>query len=114
VQGFTFRLQSATSTPDLRKLAIIAAPAMLAGGVVVQISNLLVGRQSGLLYDSAMRGCRMPTVASTALALWRLRTGCCYPISAVVDWRRSGRWAQRLWRASELALALTIPAAVRR
>jgi putative peptidoglycan lipid II flippase len=39
-------------TPDMKRLAIIALPAMLAGGVV-QI-NLLVGRQVGSFFDGAI------------------------------------------------------------
>ena len=39
-------------TPDMKRLAVIALPAMLAGGVV-QI-NLLVGRQVGSFFDGAI------------------------------------------------------------
>ena len=39
-------------TPEMRRLAVIAAPALLAGGVV-QV-NLLVGRQVGSFFDGAV------------------------------------------------------------
>ena len=111
--GFTFRLRMPRLTPDLRKLAIIAAPAMLAGGVV-QI-NLLVGRQVASFYDGAIAW------LSYADRLYQLPLGVVAIALGVVllpDLSRrlaagdldGGRNAFN--RASELALALTIPAAV--
>jgi putative peptidoglycan lipid II flippase len=50
--GFDVRLQWPRLTPEIRRLAVLAAPAMLAGGVV-QI-NLLVGRQVGSFFDGAI------------------------------------------------------------
>ncbi|MCF2869631.1 murein biosynthesis integral membrane protein MurJ [Octadecabacter sp. G9-8] len=111
--GFTFGLRRPRLTPDLRRLAIIAAPAMLAGGVV-QI-NLLVGRQVASFYDGAIAW------LSYADRLYQLPLGVVAIALGVVllpDLSRrlaagdlaGGRDAFN--RASELALALTIPAAV--
>ena len=50
--GFRIRLQMPRLTPELRRLAVIAGPAMLAGGVV-QI-NLIVGRQVASFTDGAI------------------------------------------------------------
>jgi putative peptidoglycan lipid II flippase len=100
-------------TPDLRRLAVIALPAMLAGGVV-QI-NLLVGRQVASWFDGA--------VAWLAYAdrLYQLPLGVVGIAIGVVllpDLSRrleagdteGGRDAFN--RATEFALALTLPAAV--
>lgn len=111
--GFMMRLRLPRLTPDLRKLALIAAPAMLAGGVV-QI-NLLVGRQVASFYDGAIAW------LSYADRLYQLPLGVVAIALGVVllpDLSRrlaagdleGGREAFN--RASELALALTIPAAV--
>ncbi len=100
-------------TPELRRLAIIAAPAMLAGGVV-QV-NLLVGRQVASFFDGA--------VAWLAYAdrLYQLPLGVVGIAIGVVllpDLSRKlragdaagGRYA--FSRAGEVSLALTVPAAV--
>jgi putative peptidoglycan lipid II flippase len=50
--GFSMRFQRPRLTPELKRLAIIAAPAVLAGGVV-QI-NLLVGRQVASFTEKAV------------------------------------------------------------
>ena len=50
--GYPLRLRRPRLTPELRRLAVIAAPAALAGGVV-QI-NLLVGRQVASFFDGAI------------------------------------------------------------
>ncbi|MBL4811030.1 MAG: lipid II flippase MurJ, partial [Rhodobacteraceae bacterium] len=50
--GFSFRIARPRLTPDIKRLAIIAAPAALAGGVV-QV-NLLVGRQVASFFDGAV------------------------------------------------------------
>ncbi len=50
--GFAMRFRRPRLTPELRRLAIIAAPAVLAGGVV-QI-NLLVGRQVASFTENAV------------------------------------------------------------
>ncbi len=100
-------------TPELKRLAIIAAPAMVAGGVV-QV-NLLVGRQVASFFDGA--------VAWLAYAdrLYQLPLGVVGIAIGVVllpDLSRKlrggdtegGRYA--FSRAGEISLALTIPAAV--
>ena len=50
--GFRLRLRIPRMTPELKRLAIIALPAALAGGVV-QV-NLLVGRQVASYFDGAI------------------------------------------------------------
>jgi putative peptidoglycan lipid II flippase len=100
-------------TPDLRRLLVLAGPAVLAGGVV-QI-NLLVGRQVASFTDGAVAwlayadrlyqlplgvvGIAVGTVLLPDLAR-RLRAGDA----------QGGR--DSLNRAAEFALALTLPAAV--
>ena len=111
--GFTLIPRLPRLTPEMKKLAIIAAPAMLAGGVM-QI-NLLVGRQVASFYDGAIAW------LSYADRLYQLPLGVVAIALGVVllpDLSRrlaagddaGGRDAFN--RASELALALTIPAAV--
>ncbi len=100
-------------TPDLRRLAIIAAPAVLSGGVV-QI-NLLVGRQVGSFFDGAVAW------LSYADRLYQLPLGVVGVAIGVVllpDLSRrlragdlaGGRDAVN--RATEFTLALTLPAAL--
>lgn len=100
-------------TPDLKRLALIAAPAMLAGGVV-QV-NLLVGRQVASFFDGA--------VAWLAYAdrLYQLPLGVVGIAIGVVllpDLSRKLRAdditgsREAFSRAGEVCLALTIPAAV--
>ena len=111
--GFALTPRLPRMTPELKRLAIIAAPAMLAGGVV-QI-NLLVGRQVASFFDGAIAW------LSYADRLYQLPLGVVGIAIGVVllpDLSRrlqagdmaGGRDAFN--RASELALALTIPAAV--
>ena len=99
-------------TPELRRLAIIAAPAALAGGVV-QI-NLLVGRQVASFTDGAIAW------LSYADRLYQLPLGVVGVAIGIVllpdlsrklsaDDTDGGRAA--LNRAAEWALALTLPAA---
>ncbi|MBK5933636.1 putative peptidoglycan lipid II flippase [Rhodovulum imhoffii] len=99
-------------TPDLKRLAIIAAPAALAGGVV-QV-NLLVGRQVASYFDSAV------SWLYNADRLYQLPLGVVAIAIGVVllpDLSRrlkagdeaGGRAS--LNRATEFALALTLPAA---
>ena len=100
-------------TPELRRLAIIAAPAMLAGGVV-QV-NLLVGRQVASHFEGAIAW------LSYADRLYQLPLGVVGIAMGVVllpDLSRrlqardaSGSRAA-LSRAGEVALALTVPASV--
>jgi putative peptidoglycan lipid II flippase len=100
-------------TPELKRLAIIAAPAALAGGVV-QI-NLLIGRQVASFYDGAIAW------LSYADRLYQLPlgvVGIAIGIVLLPDLSRrlqagdteGGRHA--LSRAAELSLALAIPASV--
>lgn len=111
--GFTLTFSRPKMTPDLKRLAIIAAPAALAGGVV-QI-NLLVGRQVASFYDGAVAW------LSYADRLYQLPLGVVGIAIGVVllpDLSRrlragdteGGRDAFN--RACEMSLALTIPAAV--
>ncbi|MBS1301322.1 murein biosynthesis integral membrane protein MurJ [Loktanella sp. SALINAS62] len=111
--GFTMKLRMPRWTPELKKLAMIAAPAALAGGVV-QI-NLLVGRQVASFFDGAVAW------LSYADRLYQLPLGVVGIAIGVVllpDLSRrlragddaGGRDAFN--RASELSLALTVPAAV--
>ena len=111
--GFPLRLGRPKWTPQIKRLALIAAPAALAGGVV-QI-NLLIGRQVASFFDGAVawlnyadRLYQLPLgVVGIAIGVVllpdlsrRLRAG---------D-TKGGRDAFN--RAAEISLALTIPAAV--
>jgi putative peptidoglycan lipid II flippase len=111
--GWAPRLAWPRLTPDLRRLARIAGPAMLAGGVV-QI-NLLVGRQVASFFEGAVAW------LSYADRLYQLPLGVVgIAIGTVLlpDLSRrlraedaeGGRHAFN--RAAEIGLALTIPAAV--
>jgi len=111
--GFGLGLRWPRWTPGLKKMFIIAGPAALAGGVV-QV-NLLVGRQVASYFDGAVAW------LSYADRLYQLPLGVVGIAIGVVllpDLARKlqagddqgGRDAFN--RASELALALTIPAAV--
>lgn len=111
--GFSIRPRLPRLTPDMRKLALIALPAMLAGGVV-QV-NLLVGRQVASFFDGAIAW------LSYADRLYQLPLGVVGIAIGIVllpdlsrrlraDDTAGGRHA--LSRAAELAMALTLPAAV--
>ncbi|TDL91442.1 murein biosynthesis integral membrane protein MurJ [Meridianimarinicoccus aquatilis] len=111
--GFTMRLSMPRLTPDIRTLAVVAAPAALASGVI-QI-NLLVGRQVASYFDRAIDW------MYTADRLYQLPLGVVGIAVGVVllpDLSRrlaagdgaGGRAA--LSRAGEISLALTLPAAV--
>ncbi len=111
--GFPMRLRMPKLTPDLKKLALIAAPAALAGGVV-QI-NLLVGRQVASFFDGAVAW------LNYADRLYQLPLGVVGIAIGVVllpDLSRRLRAGDHAGgrdafnRASEISLALTIPAAV--
>jgi putative peptidoglycan lipid II flippase len=110
--GFHIRLQWPRMTPDLKRLAVIAVPAMLAGGVV-QI-NLLVGRQVASFFDGAIAW------LSYADRLYQLPLGVVgIAVAVVLLPDLSRRLASRddtgakyaLSRAGEVSLALTIPSA---
>lgn len=111
--GFRIRLSIPRLTPDIRTLAVVAAPAALASGVI-QI-NLLVGRQVASYFDRAIDW------MYTADRLYQLPLGVVGIAVGVVllpDLSRrlasgdsaGGRAA--LSRAGEVSLALTLPAAV--
>ncbi|WP_372604419.1 murein biosynthesis integral membrane protein MurJ [Actibacterium sp.] len=110
--GFRLTLRRPRLTPELKRLAIIAGPAALAGGVV-QV-NLLVGRQVASFFDGAIAW------LNYADRLYQLPLGVVGIAIGVVllpDLSRrlragdlaGGRDAFN--RAGELSLALTIPAA---
>lgn len=110
--GYALRLGRPRMTPALKRLAIIAAPAALAGGVV-QI-NLLVGRQVASYFDGAVAW------LNYADRLYQLPLGVVGIAIGVVllpDLARRLRANDQAGgkdafnRASEIALALTIPAA---
>ena len=111
--GFNLAPKRPVWTPELKRLAIIAAPAALAGGVV-QI-NLLIGRQVASFFDGAVAW------LSYADRLYQLPlgvVGIAIGIVLLPDLSRrlqaedteGGRAA--LSRAAEMSLALAIPAAV--
>lgn len=111
--GFPLRLRRPRMTPDLRRLLRVAAPAVLAGGVV-QI-NLLVGRQVGSAFDGAIAWL---TYADRLYQLPLGVVGIAIGIVLLPDIARrlragdhaGGRHAYS--RAAEFALFLTLPAAV--
>ncbi|SPH16900.1 putative lipid II flippase MurJ [Defluviimonas aquaemixtae] len=100
-------------TPELRRLAIIAAPAMLTGGVI-QV-NLLVGRQVASYYDGAVawlynadRLYQLPLgVVAIAIGIVLLPD-----LSRRLKSGDVGGSRHALSRAAEFALFLTLPAAV--
>ncbi len=111
--GFRLGLRLPRLTPEMRQLAIIMLPAMLAGGVV-QI-NPLVGRQVASFFDGAI------VWLSLADRLYQLPLGVVGIAIGVVllpdlsrrlraNDAKGGRDA--LSRAGEICLALTVPAAV--
>ena len=111
--GFRIIPRMPQMTPDLKRLAIVAGPAALAGGVI-QI-NLLVGRQVASFFDGAIM------YLNLADRLYQLPLGVVAIAIGVVllpDLSRKlaagdtdgGRDAMN--RAAEFALLLTIPAAV--
>ena len=111
--GFRLTFRWPRMTPDLKHLAVIAAPAALAGGVV-QI-NLVVGQQVASYYDRAV------SWLYNADRLYQLPlgvVGIAIGIVLLPDLSRRLRAGDAeggqhaLTRAGELALALTIPAAV--
>lgn len=111
--GFAMRPRWPRMTPDMKRLMVIAAPAMLAGGVV-QI-NLLVGRQVASFFDGAIAW------LSYADRLYQLPLGVVgIAVGIVLLPDLSRRLAAQddagarhaFSRAGEIALALTIPAAV--
>ena len=111
--GFNLTLTRPRLSPEIKRLAIIAAPAMLAGGVV-QV-NLLIGRQVASYFDGAI------VWLSFADRLYQLPLGVVgIAIGIVLLPDLSRRLAAEdtaggqhaLSRAAEMSLALAIPAAV--
>ena len=111
--GFSLRFRRPRLTPELKRLLIIAAPAILAGGVV-QI-NLIVGRQVASFTENAI------SWLSYADRLYQLPLGVVGIAVGVVllpelsRRLREGedlRARDALSRGMEFALALTIPSAV--
>lgn len=111
--GFPLYFRRPRLSPDMKRLLAIAAPAVLAGGVV-QI-NLLVGRQVGSFFDGALAW------LNYADRLYQLPlgvVGIAIGIVLLPDITRrlkaedhvGGRYAYN--RATEFALFLTIPAGV--
>ncbi|MFO1104734.1 MAG: murein biosynthesis integral membrane protein MurJ [Amaricoccus sp.] len=110
--GMKIRPRWPRLTPELRRLAVLATPALLAGGVV-QI-NLLVGRQVGSFFDGAVAW------LSYADRLYQLPLGVVGAAISVVllpdlSRRLHSGDAQggqdALNRGAEFTLALTLPAA---
>ncbi len=111
--GITLLPRRPRLSPDMKRLAIIAFPAALAGGVV-QV-NLLVGRQVASYFDGAVAW------LSYADRLYQLPLGVVGIAIGVVllpDLSRKLRAGddtggnQSLNRAAEFSLALTLPSAV--
>ena len=111
--GFDLRPKRPVWTPELKRLAIIAAPAALAGGVV-QV-NLIVGRQVASFFDGAIAW------LSYADRLYQLPlgvVGIAIGIVLLPDLSRrlqandSAGGKDALSRAAEMSLALSVPAAV--
>ena len=111
--GLRLRLRMPRMTPELKRLAIIAGPAALAGGVV-QV-NLLVGRQVASYFDGAVAW------LNYADRLYQLPLGVVGIAIGVVllpDLSRRLRAGDEVGsqnsinRAAEFTLLLTLPAAV--
>ncbi len=111
--GFNLMPTRPVLTPDMKRLAIIAAPAALAGGVV-QI-NLLVGRQVASFYDGAIAW------LSYADRLYQLPLGVVGIAIGIVLLPDLSRRLQAedteggqdaLSRATEISLAFSVPATV--
>ncbi len=111
--GFAIRIRIPRLTGDMRRLAVIAAPAALAGGVV-QI-NLLIGRQVASFQDGAVAW------LNYADRLYQLPLGVVgIAIGVVLLPELSRKLAEgdeaggnhALNRAAELSLGLALPASV--
>ncbi len=111
--GYPLRLSLPRPSPELKRLLIIAAPAALAGGVV-QV-NLLIGRQVASFFDGAVAW------LSYADRLYQLPLGVVGIAIGIVLLPDLSRRLQAdditgsraaLSRATEMSMALAIPAAV--
>ncbi|MEM6897924.1 MAG: murein biosynthesis integral membrane protein MurJ, partial [Pseudomonadota bacterium] len=111
--GFSLLPRRPRLTPELRRLAIIAAPAALAGGVV-QV-NLLVGRQVASYFEGAAawlyyadRLYQLPLgVVGIAIGIVLLPD-----LSRRLQAKDDAGGQDAFSRATEISLALTLPAAV--
>ena len=111
--GFNLKPSRPVWTPEMKRLAIVAGPAMLAGGVV-QV-NLLIGRQVASYFEGAI------VWLSFADRLYQLPLGVVGIAIGIVLLPDLSRRLQAgdtmggqnaLSRAAEMSLALAIPAAV--
>ena len=111
--GFPLRLRLPRLSPDMKRLLAVAAPAVLAGGVV-QI-NLMVGQQVGSFFDGAVAWL---TYADRLYQLPLGVVGIAIGIVLLPDISRrlragdTGGGQHAYNRAAEFALFLTVPAAV--
>jgi len=111
--GFVLRPRWPCMTPELKRLAIIAAPAALAGGVV-QV-NLLIGRQVASWFDGAVawlyyadRLYQLPLgVVGVAVGVVLLPD-----LSRKLGAGDEDGGQNAFSRAAEMSMALTLPAAV--
>jgi putative peptidoglycan lipid II flippase len=111
--GFAIRPRLPRFSPEMRELAVVAAPAFLAAGVV-QV-NLLVGRQVASHYDGAVAWLyNADRLYQLPLAVVGIAVG----VVLLPDLARRLRAGDEdggrhsFSRAAEFALALTLPAAV--
>lgn len=111
--GFPLHLRRPRLSPDMKRLLAVAAPSVLAGGVV-QL-NLIVGQQVGSFFEGAVAWL---TYADRLYQLPLGVVGIAIGIVLLPDISRrlkaedtvGGRYAYN--RATEFALFLTVPAAV--
>jgi putative peptidoglycan lipid II flippase len=111
--GYSFRLKRPSLTPDLKRLLVIAVPAVFAGGIV-QI-NLIIGRQVASYSEAAI------SWLNNADRLYQLPLGMVgVAIGVVLLPELSRRLAARddagaqasLSRATEFSLLFTVPASI--
>ncbi|MCY3878418.1 MAG: murein biosynthesis integral membrane protein MurJ [Rhodobacteraceae bacterium] len=111
--GFLIRLRLPSLSPEMRRLAVIAAPAALAGGVV-QV-NLLIGRQVASVFEGAVawlnyadRLYQLPLgVVGIAIGIVLLPD-----LSRKLESGDAAGARAGYSRAAETALALAVPAAL--
>lgn len=111
--GYSIQIKWPQFTPEMKRLAVIAAPAILAGGVV-QV-NLVIGRQVASIFDGAVawlsyadRMYQLPLgVVGVAIGIVLLPD-----LSKRLASEDSDGAKKSFSRATELALGLAVPAAV--
>ncbi len=111
--GFRLIPRLPRMTPELKRLAVIAAPAALAGGVV-QV-NLLVGRQVASFFDGSIQYLNLADrLYQLPLGVVAIAIGVVLlpELSRRLQAGESDRGREALNRAGEFALFLTLPAAV--